>query len=95
MVTTIKEWVEDPSLRVALRQLMSESPLQDAIEVLLKHNIPKWSAAPQGVDQVTLAAVQHARNSGFYDFYRALVRLTEEPHDVQSKLPEPWAKQTN
>jgi hypothetical protein len=39
---------------------------------------------------MSAAALQHARNAGYYDFHRALVKLTEDPPDPRKKLPEPW-----
>lgn len=86
---TLKEWHEDPALRMSLRQALITSPLREAIEVLLKGNLPRWTP-PLGTDAMTSAAMQHARNTGYYDFHRALVKLTDDPPDPRKKLPEPW-----
>ena len=51
--------------------------------------MPRWSVPP-GADALSTAALQHARNAGYYDFHRALVKLTEDPPDPRKKLPEPW-----
>lgn len=86
---TLKDWHEDPALRMSLRQALTTSPLREAIEVLLKGNLPRWTP-PLGSDAMTSAAMQHARNTGYYDFHRALVKLTDDPPDPRKKLPEPW-----
>jgi hypothetical protein len=86
---TLKDWHEDTALRMSLRQALTTSPLREAVEVLLKGNLPRWSVPP-GTDAVTSAAMQHARNTGYYDFHRALVKLTDDPPDPRKKLPEPW-----
>lgn len=86
---TLREWNEDPELRMSLRRALNTAPVRDALEVLLKGNLPRW-ATPPGADAVTTAALQHARNTGYYDFHRALVKLTEDPPDPRKKLPEPW-----
>lgn len=86
---TLKDWHEDPALRMNLRQALTTSPLREAVEVLLKGNLPRWTVPP-GTDAVTSAAMQHARNTGYYDFHRALVKLTDDPPDPRKKLPEPW-----
>ena len=88
---TLKDWHEDTALRMALRQALTTSPLREAVEVLLKGNLPRWTVPP-GTDAVTSAAMQHARNTGYYDFHRALVKLTDDPPDPRKKLPEPWEK---
>lgn len=85
---TLKDWNEDPQLRMSLRQALNSSPIREALELLLKGNHPRWIAP--GSDAVTTAALQHARNAGYYDFHRALVKLTEDPADPRKKLPEPW-----
>ena len=86
---TLREWNEDPELRMSLRRALNTAPVRDALEVLLKGNLPRW-IVPPGADSVTAAAMQHARNTGYYDFHRALVKLTEDPPDPRKKLPEPW-----
>jgi hypothetical protein len=91
---TYKEWNEDPELRMSLRKALNTAPVRDALELLLRAHVPRWSG-PVGADAMTSAALQHARNAGFYDFYRALVKLTEDPSDPQKKLPEPWARTFN
>jgi hypothetical protein len=85
---TLKDWNEDPQLRMSLRQALNASPIREALEVLLKGNLPRWITP--GVDAVTTAALQHARNAGYFDFHRALVKLTDDPADTRKKLPEPW-----
>jgi hypothetical protein len=86
---TIKDWNEDPQLRMSLRQALNTSPIREALDVLLKGNVPRWSV-PSGSDALSTAALQHARNAGYYDFHRALVKLTDDPPDPRKKLPEPW-----
>lgn len=86
---TLKDWNEDPELRMSLRRALMSAPMREALEVLLKGNLPRW-VAPSNVDPMTAAALQHARNTGYYDFHRALVKLTEDPPDPRKKLPEPW-----
>lgn len=86
---TLKDWNEDPQLRMSLRQALNSSPIREALDLLLKGNVPRWSV-PAGGDALSTAALQHARNAGYYDFHRALVKLTEDPPDPRKKLPEPW-----
>ncbi len=86
---TLKDWNEDPELRMSLRKALMTSPVREAMEVLLKGNLPRWSTSPNA-DPMSSAALQHARNAGYYDFHRALVKLTEDPPDPRRKLPEPW-----
>jgi hypothetical protein len=86
---TLKEWHEDPELRMALRKVLRSAPMREALEVLLKGNLPRWLPAI-GSDVAVAGAMQHARNAGYYDFHRALVKLTEDPPDPRKKLPEPW-----
>jgi len=86
---TLKDWNEDPQLRMSLRQALNSSPIREALDLLLKGNVPRWSVPP-GSDALSTAALQHARNAGYYDFHRALVKLTEDPPDPRKKLPEPW-----
>lgn len=86
---TIKDWHEDPELRMSLRRALITSPMREALEVLLKGNLPRLTAPPSA-DPMVSAAMQHARNAGYYDFHRALVKLTEDPPDPRKKLPEPW-----
>lgn len=86
---TLKEWNEDPELRMSLRRALKESPIREALEVLLKGNLPRW-VPPVGSDAAISAALQHARNAGYYDFHRALVKLTDDLPDPRKKLPEPW-----
>ncbi len=74
---------------MSLRKTLMLSPVREAIEVLLKGNLPRWTP-PLGTDAMTSAALQHARNAGYYDFHRALVKLTDDPPDPRKKLPEPW-----
>jgi hypothetical protein len=87
---TLKDWNENPELRMSLRKALMTSPLREAVEVLLKGNLPRWSSPNEG-DPMTAAALQHTRNAGYFDFHRALVKLTEDPPDPRKKLPEPWA----
>lgn len=86
---TLREWNEDPELRMSLRRALNSAPVRDALEVLLKGNLPRWTP-PAGTDIAISAAMQHARSVGYYDFHRALVKLTEDPPDPRKKLPEPW-----
>lgn len=86
---TLREWNEDPELRMSLRRVLNSAPMRDALEVLLHSNFPRM-APSAGADAMTSAALQHARNAGYYDFHRALQKLTEEPPDPRKKLPEPW-----
>lgn len=86
---TLKEWHEDPELRMSLRRALKTAPIREALEVLLKGNLPRWNPMVGG-DTAVSAAMQHARNSGYYDFHRALVKLTDDPPDPRKKLPEPW-----
>lgn len=88
---TLKEWHEDSELRMSLRRALMTSPLSEALEVLLKGNFPRW-INPSGSDSMSTAAMQHARNAGYYDFHRALVKLTEDPPDLKKQLPEPWER---
>jgi hypothetical protein len=86
---TLKDWNEDPELRMSLRRALASAPMRDALEVLLHSNFPRM-VPPAGTDAMTSAALQHARSAGYYDFHRALQKLTEEPTDPRKKLPEPW-----
>ena len=87
---TLKDWHDDPELRMALRKALMTSPMREAIEVLVNSNLPRWSPPPSG-DPVVMSALQHARNAGYFEFQRALVKLTEDRPDPRKKLPEPWA----
>ena len=88
---TIKEWNDDPELRMSLRRVLNTSPMREALEVLVGGNLPRW-VAPNGVDPVTACALQHARNAGYFDFHRALTKLTENAPD-RKELPGPWENQ--
>lgn len=72
-----------------MRKLLQESPLKEALEVLTSTNYPR-AVSPQASDPVVASALQHSRNTGYYDFYRSLLKLAEEPQDPRKKLPEPW-----
>jgi hypothetical protein len=87
----LRDWNEDPELRISLRRTLNSAPMRDALELLLKGNLPRWTSSNND-DATVTAALQHARNVGFYDFHRALVKLTEDPPDPRKKLPEPWEK---
>lgn len=72
-----------------LRRILNTSPMREALELLTQSNLPKY-VVPQGGDPMISSALQHARNSGFYDFKRGLTKLTEDPPDPKKQLPEPW-----
>jgi LDH2 family malate/lactate/ureidoglycolate dehydrogenase len=74
---------------MSLRRALASAPIRDALEVLLHSNFPRMTSHA-GADAVTSAALQHARSAGYYDFHRALQKLTEDPPDPRKKLPEPW-----
>jgi hypothetical protein len=86
---TPKEWHEDPELRMLLRKTLNTSPMREALELLTQSNLPKY-VVPQAGDPMVSSALQHARNSGYFDFKRSLVKLTEDPPDPRKQLPEPW-----
>jgi hypothetical protein len=91
---TLKEWHDDPELRMNLRRILNTSPMREAIELLTQHNLPRYSVI-NNADPMVTSALQHARNSGYYDFRRALVKLTEDPPDPKKQLPEPWGNSSN
>lgn len=86
---TLKEWHNDPELRMALRKVLSTSPMREALELLTQSNLPRYTI-PQNGDPMVSSALQHARNSGYFDFKRALTKLTEDAPDPKKQLPEPW-----
>ena len=86
---TLKDWHENSELRMALRQIINTSPMREALQVLTNTNLPRFNVAAN-VDPMVAAAMQHARNSGYFDFQRALVKLTEDLPDPRKQLPEPW-----
>lgn len=87
---TLKDWNDNPELRFTLRKLLTEAPLNEALNILTNNNFPRMAVA-QGADPMVSSALQHARNAGYYDFYRALIKLSEEPQDPRKQLPEPWS----
>ena len=86
---TLKEWHNDPELRMALRKVLSTPPMREALELLTQINLPRYTT-PQNGDPMVSSALQHARNSGYFDFKRALTKLTEDAPDPKKQLPEPW-----
>lgn len=86
---TLKEWHNDPELRMALRKVLTMSPMREALELLTQSNLPRYTT-PQNGDPMVSSALQHARNSGYFDFKRALTKLTEDAPDPKKQLPEPW-----
>lgn len=86
---TLKDWHDNPEYRMTLRKILNTSPMREALEVLTQSNLPRY-AVPPNADPVVISALQHAKNSGYFDFKRALVKLTEDPPDPKKQLPEPW-----
>lgn len=86
---TLKDWHDDPELRMSLRKTLNTSPMREALELLTQNNLPRY-AVPPNADPMVMSALQHAKNSGYFDFKRALVKLTEDPPDPKKQLPEPW-----
>ena len=86
---TLKEWNDNPELRMALRQVINTSPMREALEVLTSSNLPRFNT-PAGADTMVVSALQHARNCGYFDFQRALAKLTDDLPDPRKQLPEPW-----
>lgn len=86
---TFKEWHDDPELRISLRKILNTSPMREALDCLTQSNLPRYVTAPN-TDPMITSALQHARNAGYFDFKRALVKLTEDPPDPRKQLPEPW-----
>ena len=74
---------------MSLRRALNTSPMREALELLTQNNLPRFVTQPN-TDPMTSAALQHARNSGYFDFKRALTKLTEDPPDPRKQLPEPW-----
>lgn len=74
---------------MSLRKVLNSSPMREALDFLTQSNLPRYAAAPN-TDPMVTSALQHAKNAGYFDFKRALIKLTEDPPDPRKQLPEPW-----
>lgn len=85
MKTHREIWDASEGNRALLAEAIGTEPLRSALQVLVMDGLPKSFVVPS--DELAANALLNTRREGFYEFYRALLSLTEEP-------PEPLVQST-
>lgn len=86
---TVKNWYAHPDRRRELEELLASPTLLEALDILLNQGLPKATVCPSGMDYVQWQAISGSRREGYFEFYRNLKTLSQQPVG-RTKPAEPW-----